>query len=133
MTGRARRIARATCAVYLLVIAALSSIPAARMPDVPELWRWDKLVHALEYAGLGALFTVALPGSRSWPRAVVAVAFALSFAFLDEAYQSTIPGRDSSFLDVVADFVGASFGATLAIVLYSRWENLHGDHSKLRK
>jgi hypothetical protein len=62
----------------------------------------------------------ALAGARPDRRAaLVAIALAVAFGAADEWHQSFTPGRDASWLDLLADTVGATAGA-LAVTWYSR-------------
>lgn len=118
---------------YGLTILAVSSIPARVMP-AGEIWRWDKVIHAFEY-GLGAailFFALRLGQNRSLLRSALLTLVVCSlFGVIDELYQSTVPGRDSSPFDMLADFVGASFGSAASLVFYSRKEIPDVDHSQL--
>jgi VanZ family protein len=117
-------------AIYALFILALSSIPSRALPS-GVLWRYDKLIHAAEYAVLGALvYRGLLIGTGLGGRARVAVAFlaAALFGCLDEAYQSLTPGRHSSVWDALADAVGAGFGVALAWAWSRRSTSRHGRH-----
>ncbi len=107
---------------FAAIILAFSSIPATTMPKSPSLWRWDKVIHATEYACLGTLVfrAFALRGLKPWFAMFTAAAIAGSFGVLDELYQSTTPGRDSSGYDMMADAAGACFACLVSAVLYSR-------------
>lgn len=86
----------------------------------------DKLFHAAAWALLAALIALGAR-ARGWrPRAILALAIALAIAYgvVDELHQSTVPGRDASLLDLVADAVGAVVGSAGAA--YAR---RHGDRS----
>lgn len=96
--------------LYIAVIFVLSAQPALKFP-VGFLFK-DKVVHALEYAGLSALVYGAARGS--WPgfgavRRVLLTTLGIgALGVADELFQSTVPGRDSSPFDWLADVVGAS-------------------------
>jgi VanZ family protein len=67
-------------------------------------------MHGADWALIGGL--LALAAARpSWRSAAVAVAIAAGFGVSDEWHQSYVPGRDASWLDLVADTVGAVAGA----------------------
>ena len=130
---------------FACAILALSSIPADTMPQSPDLWRWDKLIHAIEYAIAATLFYRALTLSQYRSerlfrllsptfRLVLCVLVCGSFGILDELYQSTVPGRDSSAYDALADIMGASFASIACAVLNFRHKmaperNCRVDHS----
>ncbi|MCB9562679.1 MAG: VanZ family protein [Kofleriaceae bacterium] len=105
----------AGAAALAATIFVLSSMSA---PDLrpPELWRYDKLVHASVWTALAALLAAG-GAARGWRRAVavaVAVALAVAWGALDELHQSTVPHRDASWGDLLADTIGACLGATIA-------------------
>ena len=128
------RVATVLAVGFALLILAVSSIPAHQMPRSPELWRWDKAVHALEYAVFAALVFRAftLRGYRVATAAFASAILCTLFGGLDESYQSTVPGRDSSVLDVMADGAGACFACFASAVLYSRARSPHVHNSNLR-
>lgn len=74
----------------------------------------DKVVHAIEYAVLGILCYRALRGwsvdSLQSYAIPVAILLASVYGASDEIHQSFVPFRDSSWLDWVADTVGATLG-----------------------
>jgi VanZ family protein len=74
--------------------------------------RVDKVLHFGEYAALGFLLYRALRMSGGRGRDAVWVALALVglLGLGDEAFQSRIPGRDSSIHDWFADLLGACAG-----------------------
>ncbi|MDH4082305.1 MAG: VanZ family protein [Nitrospira sp.] len=75
----------------------------------------DKVLHAAEYALLGALCYRALRGSSNdvWRQQAIPVAILLAsvYGISDEVHQSFVPFRDSSWLDWVADTIGSMLGA----------------------
>lgn len=71
----------------------------------------DKVGHALAYAVLGALLTLAT--GRVWAAVLIAALFGVT----DEIHQYFVPGRYSEALDVVADTAGALIGALFVAFL----------------
>lgn len=75
----------------------------------------DKVLHVIEYAVLGALFHRGFHwgADASWRTWAVplAVVCASLYGGSDEIHQSFVPFRESSWLDWVADTVGAWVGA----------------------
>jgi VanZ family protein len=108
---------------YAGLIFALSSMRGQDLGG-GGLWRFDKLIHAVEYAVLAGLLVRALTRARPRASAVKLAALAWALATLygasDEWHQSFVPGRSSSGWDLVADGVGAALGAALTLVLYRR-------------
>ncbi len=98
-------------AVYALAIFAASSIPSHRLSGLSSLWDFDKLLHALAFAGLGALLARAF--GRFWPAALLASAW----GGLDELHQRLTPGRSSDLKDFIADVAGALVGAFLVMLV----------------
>ena len=99
---------------YAAVIFYLSSLPhpEKHLPLVTHFS--DKVLHAVEYAVLGALCYRALRVSRheSWRRRAIpfAILFASVYGISDEVHQFFVPFRESSWLDWVADTVGGLVG-----------------------
>lgn len=92
-------------------ILALSSIPGEEIVRVPWAEGLSYLAHAVEYAVLGAALRWAF-GPRSWSLSVT-VALGLLAGLGDEWFQSTVPGRTPSAVDLAVDLVGVTAGATL--------------------
>jgi VanZ family protein len=110
----------------MAAIFVMSSIPGTQVP-LPGLWRYDKVVHALAFAGLAVLV---LRASRSVP---AAIGLATAYGALDEFHQRFTPHRSSDPADLAADFVGACVGVALTLLgqrLYRRmWVRLRASRS----
>lgn len=79
---------------------------------------WDKVLHVIEFTGLGFLALRAFHGGLRRPElapTLRAGTVIVLWAISDELHQSFVPGRDASALDVVADVIG--FGVALGVVL----------------
>jgi VanZ family protein len=93
----------------------------SHQPDLKSglLTTWDfvlrKLVHILVYAILTFLLIRALKEHRLEKRRVfvLAIIFAIFYAFSDEYHQSFIPGREASLRDVAIDSLGVFLAAWL--------------------
>lgn len=83
----------------------------------------DKVLHAVEYAVLGALCYRALRGSGSdtWRQQAISVAILLAslYGASDEVHQAFVPFRDANWLDWVADTFGAAVGVTVMHRVFS--------------
>jgi VanZ family protein len=85
--------------------------------DLPSLFGAvnDKVLHALEYAGLGGLCYRAFRWGTSGSMAARAVFFSILTASLygvtDEVHQLFVPFRESSWQDWLADVTGSVLGA----------------------
>jgi hypothetical protein len=107
------------------VITYFSSLPQ-QMLYMPSFKGMDKIIHALEYTALGALFSRAwlLSGPNGVRAArgafVVTGLFAILVGFSDEWHQSFVVGRTPSLWDALADIVGSLLGAYLAKRLLER-------------
>ncbi len=96
---------------YMALIFYLSSSPDTGLPDIfPE--GFDKVTHAGAYAVLASLFYSSLSKSGV-TKYVFMLAFLLSalYGLSDEFHQSFVPGRDSSFGDLIADSIGSILGS----------------------
>lgn len=110
-----RRLARywAPLLLWMGLIFWLSSRPASDLPKV-SVPGADKVVHFVEFGGLGVLLQRALlfggPGMSVGSAAAVAIAGAAAYGVSDELHQSLAPEkqRHASVGDVVADVLGAT-------------------------
>jgi VanZ family protein len=75
---------------------------------------WDKILHSVEYAGLGALVFRALVGGGMgwWPAALLTLAIVSGYGATDEWHQLHVPSRIADIRDWLADTVGAAAGAS---------------------
>jgi len=100
-------------AAFIWLVSSMSHPDFVPVADVPFQ---DKGVHFLVY-GVLALF-IAHGAARTWPSwplwrgFVLAVVAATLWGALDEFHQSFVPGRSSDVVDLLADALGATFGAT---------------------
>ena len=98
--------------LWAILIFALSSIPRP-LPPPMGVKVADKLYHFLEFFIFGLLLARAFLNIASRGKehkaVLVAVALGIFWGVVDEIHQVFVPGRDASFLDVVADAVGVLF------------------------
>ena len=100
---------------YIIIIISVSSIPGHSMPRF-ILFSWDKLFHVVEYSILGYLAVNSFR-AISKDQVMVVIISCLGFACFDELWQSLIPGRVSSGLDIIADGIGITVGAIFGSLL----------------
>ena len=85
-------------------------LPALVLKDIS-----DKVLHAVEYAGLAVLcyraFRWAAGPSVARQALVLAIVTASIYGVTDEVHQFFVPYRESSWLDWLADTAGAAVGA----------------------
>jgi VanZ family protein len=106
-------------AVYAAILA-LSTVPASSIEGLGLPGWLSYLGHALEYGALGA--SLAWAGIGRWgpgpPRLAATVGFVVGVVVIlggvDELYQSTIPGRDTSVVDLAVDVAAAGIAAWVA-------------------
>ncbi len=95
-------------ALYVGMIFLLSAQPNLRPPF--SFSNSDKLMHVLEYGGLGLVIARAVlataTGLPAVPLGLLALCLGLMVGTGDELFQSTVPGRQSSAFDLMADTVG---------------------------
>jgi len=94
---------------YIILIISVSSIPGNSIPRFIFL-SWDKLLHLVEYSILGYLAINSLRAITK-DQIIVIIISCLGFACFDELWQSLIPGRFSSGLDIIADGIGITMGS----------------------
>lgn len=111
---------------YAGVIFALSA-QANPLPFLPRrIFEFDKVLHAIEYAGLAALVTVGLDrvtGAGLRSAAALAVVIGAGYGLTDELHQALVPGRSADVHDWLADATGAGLGAILAVVALRWWRS----------
>lgn len=112
-------------AVVYALILALSSVPGSSINPLGLPAVFSYLGHAIEYGLLGAALAWALiaPGvgpdrqpdrERDLTRIVVVVAVVVAIlGGIDELYQGTVPGRETSLVDLAVDVVAACVAATI--------------------
>jgi VanZ like family len=102
---------------YATLIFYLSSIPhpEEKLPDLLFKLVSDKFLHLVEYTVLAIFCYRAFrwaAGPAVARHAVILAILATSFyGMTDEIHQAFVPFRESSWLDWVADTVGAAIGA----------------------
>ncbi|MEO5989581.1 MAG: VanZ family protein [Candidatus Eisenbacteria bacterium] len=105
--------------VYVAIIFGLSAQPNLRPPF--HFQNSDKLMHLVEYGGLGLLLARALWASRPHRSALfvvcAALALGMAIAGLDERFQSFILGRDSSVFDWLADSSGLCLSQLVQLIV----------------
>ena len=107
--------------LYLTVMIVVSAQPHLKPPL--DFHNADKLMHLLEYFGLGLLVARALRATMRIHLPLVAALLALSFGIVvgtgEEYFQSFIPGRVSSPFDLLADTAGLML-AQLVYLAFTR-------------
>jgi len=98
--------------VYCLLIFIQSSRPS---PDITPHWPYfDKLLHAIAYALLGALFLRAFNTTRIQHHLklifMLSILFSSLYGISDEIHQSFVPYRTADVMDALADILGSAFG-----------------------
>lgn len=92
-------------------ILALSSIPGSRFEPLGVAGWLSYVAHALEYAVLGAALRWSVDGVRA--PSTVTVVVGLVLAAGDEWWQSTVPGRHPSLVDLAVDLAAITVAAVV--------------------
>src|SRR5262245_24962770 len=104
---------------YAALVLFIGSRPHLRPPV--SFFGADKVMHGIEYLGLGLLLTRA--ARATWrarvPAALVALCLGIMVGTYDELQQAHVPGRSSSGFDLMADAVGVAL-APLALRAFGR-------------
>jgi VanZ family protein len=110
--------------LYVGLIFLLSSLSLVPLP-LPAISGADKVVHFGEYAVLAVLVARAihsLPRPRAlWLVCLLTLLVVVAFGALDEAYQSTVPRRQSDALDLLADGLGGLCGSLGYCLFIRQW------------
>ena len=99
---------------YVVLVLYFSAQPGNNISWFFQLWKYDKIVHFMEYLGVGFLLINALKikplKKMEWNFAIL---FLLVFPVIDELLQHFTPTRIPDVLDGVADVLGGLTGAYL--------------------
>jgi VanZ family protein len=113
-------------ALWVALIFLASSIP--EMPGGYDNFPvgTDKVAHFIEYFVLSLLLYRGIKDKATGNRAlllasIVVIGFVV--ACLDELYQHSVPGRDSSVRDLAADLAGVFAGAILGLYRRGRYSS----------
>ena len=98
-----RRIDLITSLFIVLMIIG-SSYEGNSIPK-SYIFTLDKLLHIIEYFIFGILLFFVF-FFISYKPDVISFILGIFYSLIDELYQSTVIGRDSSALDVIADIIG---------------------------
>ena len=97
---------------YILLVLFLSSKPSDELDWFPQLWKFDKAVHFIEYLGVGFLLVNAIKiqpfKKKNWK---YVVCFLLIFPIIDECLQYYTPTRIPDIIDGIVDVIGGITGA----------------------
>lgn len=106
----------------ILVLSSVSSLPVVPGRNLPH---FDKLGHAIAYAGLtlGLIYALALtfPMRTVSRLLLMAATLAVGYGMLNEFHQLFRPGRTMSFADTVANAVGVALAAWIWPRIQRRW------------
>ena len=91
-------------ALYIMLMIIGSSLKGNSIPK-SYIFTLDKLLHIIEYYIFGTLLFFIFYSSSKTPD-VISLILGTFYSLIDELYQSTVIGRDSSALDVLADIIG---------------------------
>jgi VanZ family protein len=106
--------------LWALVILILTIVPSNKIPEPPH-WAisFDKLIHLLLFMVLGLLILFGRQiNSKIWrkPQLWWIVSMLISYGLLLELFQILVPGRNFSWMDLVADAIGVIIGAFFFLV-----------------
>lgn len=117
---RRRVTCRVALAVYWLVLLTVTHWPGLRPEQVPDLrlLPFDKAMHILTFCGLAGLIVWAELWRRgpAWRDALLAIVVGVVYGGLEELTQPMF-SRTASWADLLADVVGLSIGAAVAVGL----------------
>jgi VanZ family protein len=85
-------------------------------PDLPI----DKVAHLITYGLLGVLAGLGWRWARRWPAPLWPMLFAFAVGIIDELHQSTVPGREAGFFDLITNGVGIVLGFIAVARLHAR-------------
>ena len=102
--------------LFIILIIAITVLSLLPPKSDLELGKSDKLTHFLAYAILSLNFGFISTKIRSY---FIGIPFLITYGLLIEFFQGFVPGRDPSFYDALANFVGV-FSGFFIFRLFSR-------------
>jgi VanZ family protein len=105
-----RRVSAVLAILWMYLIFFISSVPGSDFPM--SFGHYSLIFHFIQYFVLGILASSVFSGKSYF----LPILFCIFFGLFDEIYQSFVPGRTASFLDVFVDFLGGAAG-----VFFFRW------------
>ena len=97
---------------YIFIVLYLSAQSSVELSWFDQLWKYDKIVHFIEYLGVGFLLINAMKiqplQQTHW---IYAVCFLVIFPMCDEVLQYFTPRRIPDIFDVIFDIFGGLTGA----------------------
>lgn len=102
--------------LFIILIIAITVLSLLPPKSGLELGKSDKLNHFLVYAILSLNFGFISTKIRSY---FIGIPFLITYGLLIEFFQGFVPGRDPSFYDALANFVGV-FSGFFIFRLFSR-------------
>ena len=104
-------------ALVIFLFSSLTKLPQVNKTGIPL----DKIIHLIEYFLLGFLlargsFYISNRFIKE-KYLIFSISVAVFVGFLDEFYQFFVPGRDSNFLDFIADVIGA----VTAVLIFNKF------------
>lgn len=111
---------------FLFLLSSDTNPPTFELPW--HVLGLDKVIHAMLYAGLGAIVSLGIRRSgrpvSPWAQCFFPVLFALLYGISDEIHQLYVPNRNFDLGDVLADVAGASLAQTG--LCYAYWRGNRG-------
>ena len=104
--------------IYISFIMHLSLTSGEELSWFSHLWKYDKVVHFIEYLGVGFLMInmlmIKTMNKSHWQFAII---FLLLFPVFDEVLQFYTPRRIPDIYDGFADICGGYIGAYIRKIL----------------
>ena len=97
---------------YIFMVLYLSTKPDNALSLFSQLWKYDKVVHFIEYLGVGFLLINAMkirPLQKTQWKYILC--FLFIFPIIDELLQNYTPNRIPDIYDGIVDIIGGLTGA----------------------
>ncbi len=101
---------------YVVLIFILSSFQLSS--SVAE--GGDKTLHVIEYSILGFLTLGCFKNRKLLPVLILAFMISSLYGISDEIHQYFVPGREFSYLDILANTIGSFLGVLISHQLYRK-------------
>ena len=109
--------------VWAIIIFLLILMPGKQMPDMGDLFSFDKLAHLGVFCVLCFLMIIGFTKQHQYPKlAKSAIKYSLIYSLIYagslELMQALIPGRYANYYDLAFNLLGVITGILLFLLVY---------------
>jgi VanZ family protein len=109
--------------IWAVVIFLLILTPGEKMPELEDVFSFDKIAHTGVFCILAFLMIIGFSKQSRYPKLRAypvgySIMIAGVYASVLELGQAIIPGRDANLYDLAFNFLGVILGYSLFLIIY---------------